>query len=39
MISISWQNVTLLEAAYILSNNSGYIDGDKKTIELEGKND
>ena len=39
MISISWQNVTLLEAVYILSNKSGYIDGDKKTIELEGKND
>ena len=34
MLSISWDNLTMLEMVYLLSNNVGWVDGDKKTIEV-----
>jgi len=34
MLSISWDNLTVLEMVYLLSNNVGWVDGDKKTIEV-----
>ena len=33
-LSISWDNLTVLEMVYLLSNNVGWVDGDKKTIEV-----
>jgi hypothetical protein len=34
MISIDWSNLTVLEMYYLLSNYDGYVNGDKKTIEI-----
>ena len=36
-LSISWDNLTVLEMVYLLSNNVGWVDGDKKTIEVRVK--
>ena len=34
MIEISWKNLTVFEMWYLLSNNEGYVDGDKKCVVI-----
>jgi hypothetical protein len=33
-LSINWELVTVLELQVLLSERRGYLDGDKKTVEL-----
>ena len=35
MLNINYENLTVIEACYLLSNNNGYMDGDKKCITIE----
>ena len=35
MITIDYELLTVLEASYLLSNNNGYMDGDKKCVVLQ----
>ena len=35
MLEINYNNLTVLEAAYLLSNYSGHMDGDKKCVVLQ----
>jgi hypothetical protein len=37
-LSISYNLVTVQEAVYLLCNNTGYMDADKKCINLKTKN-
>ena len=33
--SIPWNDITLFEATFLLSQHKGYIDGDKQTVEVQ----
>jgi len=37
MLTINYDNITVIEACFLLSNNDGYMDGDKKCLVIKNK--
>ena len=35
-LEISWDKITLMDMLFLLSNNRGYIDGDRKVLVITG---